>query len=252
MDELDWYPMSAITGLRYNSSSGLVAFSCDDLSIRVLDLETRKIVREFWGCIGQVNDFTFSDDGRWIIAASMDAVIRVWDLPTGHLIDIYRLSSTCTALAMSATGEFLATAHADGVGVNLWSNMSLFAPISTRQVVDEDTITGIDGPIVSGEGGAEPVEAAFAAFAESYQEQDDALGSVLSSSLLDRDMVTMSTIPRSKWQTLLHLGVIRVSTPASFYPDSYSPIAAGVQQTKATLESPAEGAILSPSTSREA
>lgn len=48
IDELDWHPMAAITGLRYNKASELVAFSCDDLSIRVIDLETRKLVREFW------------------------------------------------------------------------------------------------------------------------------------------------------------------------------------------------------------
>jgi WD40 repeat protein len=60
---------------RYSKASELVAFSCDDLSIRVIDLETRKLVREFWGCVGQVNDFIFSNDGRWIVAASMDSVV---------------------------------------------------------------------------------------------------------------------------------------------------------------------------------
>ena len=230
VDELNWHPMSAITGLRYNSASGLVAFSCDDLSIRVLDLETKKVVREFWGCIGQVNDFTFSSDGRWIIAASMDAAVRVWDLPTGHLIDIFRLPSTCVSLAMSATGEFLATAHADGIGINLWSNMSLFAPVSAEHV-DEDSITDIRTPILSGEDGAGPVEAAFS----EYHQEQDPVGPVLSNSQLDKDMVTLSTIPRSKWQTLLHLETIRVSVHF-FSPHCLSHCCSlfllGVQQTK--------------------
>ncbi|KAE8144346.1 Utp21 specific WD40 associated putative domain-containing protein [Aspergillus avenaceus] len=204
IDELDWYPMTAINGLRYNSSSGLVAFSCDDLSIRVVDIETRKVVREFWGCVGQVNDFAFSFDGRWIIAASMDSIIRVWDLPTGHLIDLFRLPSTCTSLAMSSTGEYLATVHADGQGINLWSNKSLFLPISTHNV-DENSITDVVIPTISGENGVGTIESAFS----DDHLPDEAEGPVLSAEQLSEDMVTLSVVPRSRWQTMLHLDVIK-------------------------------------------
>ena len=58
--------------------------------------------------------------GRWIVASSSDSVIRVWDLPTGHLIDAIRTPSMCRALAFSSTGEYLATAHAGEIGVNVW------------------------------------------------------------------------------------------------------------------------------------
>lgn len=204
--------MSAITGLRYNSTSGLVALSCDDLSIRVLDIETRKVVREFWGCVGQINDFAFSNDGRWIIAASMDSAIRVWDLPTGHLIDIFRAPGTCTALAMSPTGEFLATAHADAVGINLWSNRSLFAPVPAKHV-DEASITDICSPIVSGESIAGPIDAAFS---ETCQDEEEE-GPVLSTGQLSKEMVTLSVVPKSRWQTLLYLDIIKVSFPPSSY-----------------------------------
>ncbi|OAX83053.1 hypothetical protein ACJ72_02599 [Emergomyces africanus] len=162
LHELDWHPMCSVTGLRHNSSSDLVALSCDDLSIRVIDIETRKLVRELWGAIGQINDFCISNDSRWIIAASMDSVIRVWDLPTGHLIDAFRLANTCTALSMSVTGEFLATAHADGVGVNIWNNRSLFTHVPTKHI-DEDAIMEVRAPTASGEGGAAILEAAFEA-----------------------------------------------------------------------------------------
>lgn len=197
--------MAGITGLRYNSTNELVAFSCDDLSIRVVDIETKKVVREFWGCVGQVNDFAFSPDGRWIIAASMDSIIRVWDLPTGHLIDLFRIPSTCTALSMSSTGEFLATAHADGLGINLWSNRSLFVPVSTRNV-DESEVVNVNAPTISGHGGIGTIEAAFS---ENHTPSETE-GPVLSTEQLSRDMVTLSVVPRSKWQTLLHLDLIKV------------------------------------------
>jgi U3 small nucleolar RNA-associated protein 21 len=100
--------------------SELLAVSCDDTCIRLLDVETKKVVRELWGCEGKISDFCFSNDGRWIVAASMDSVIRIWDLPTGHLIDGVRTKSIVTALSFAGSGEFLATAHVGSVGINLW------------------------------------------------------------------------------------------------------------------------------------
>lgn len=248
--------MAAVTGLRYSKTSELVAFSCDDLSIRVVDLETRKLVREFWGCVGQVNDFIFSNDGRWIIAASMDSVLRVWDLPTGHLIDIFRVSSTCVALAMPSTGEFLATAHAGSIGISLWSNRSHFMPISTKNL-GEDVIQDVSVPTTSGESGAGLVEAAFL----NEPEEDEAEGPVLASEQLQRDMVTLSLVPKSRWQALLHLDSIRVC----FSPDScsfsfpaclrYFPVFiptfaltgyVGTQSTQGSASGPREGAVLPP------
>ncbi|GKZ39454.1 hypothetical protein AbraIFM66950_000334 [Aspergillus brasiliensis] len=204
VDQLDWYPMTAIIGLRSNHTNELVAFSCDDLSIRVVDVETKKVIREFWGCVGQINDLTFSTDGRWIIAASMDSTVRVWDLPTGHLIDVFRVSSTCTSLAMSSTGEFLATAHADGVGISLWSNKSLFVPISTRNV-DENAMSNICIPTSSNDGCPGVIEAAFS----DDLDEAEVDGPLPSIEQLNGDMVTLSVVPKSKWQTLLQLNLIK-------------------------------------------
>lgn len=198
--ELDWYPMTAITAVRYHRPSDLIALSCDDLSIRVVDIETRKLVRELWGCVGHVSDFCFSNDGRWIIAASMDSVIRVWDLPTGHLIDAVRIEGACTAIAFSTTGEFLATAHADGPGINIWTNRSLFTHVSTRHI-DEAEIAPTALPTSSGERGEGPLAAAFES--ESVDDWTDDIAPS-STDQLSQDMTTLSLVPRSRWQTLLH------------------------------------------------
>lgn len=204
--ELDWHPMTAITASRIHRQNDLIALSCDDLSIRVIDCETRKLVRELWGCIGQITDFCFSDDGRWVIAASMDSVVRVWDLPTGHLIDAIRVPGLCTALAFSPTGEFLATAHADSIGVNIWSNRSLFTHVAARQI-DEDAIETAKLPTSSGQGGESLLAAAF----EADQPDGERLADDSAPSALDQlstDMTTLSLVPRSRWQTLLHLETI--------------------------------------------
>ncbi|KAJ9235602.1 hypothetical protein DTO271D3_2606 [Paecilomyces variotii] len=248
INELDWHPMTAIVGLRYSNASDLVAFSCDDLSIRVVDIETMKVVREFWGCIGQINDFCFSNDGRWIVAASMDSIIRIWDLPTGHLIDAFRVASTCTSLSFSSTGEFLATAHADGVGINLWSNRSLFAHIPTRHI-DEDDIAEIAAPTASGENGAGTIEAAF----DDNNGDEEREGPVLSFEQLSQEMMTLSVVPRSRWQTLLHLDVIKERNKPKEAPKApekapfFLPSLLGKDDTNAAVEGAENGKAGKPS-----
>lgn len=49
--------MTTVTGMRYHQPSDLIALSCDDSSIRVIDIETKKLVRELFGCKGAVTDF---------------------------------------------------------------------------------------------------------------------------------------------------------------------------------------------------
>lgn len=205
LHEVNWAPMTAITGCRYHSASDLVAFSCDDGSIRVVDIETKQTIREFWGCQGKINDYTFSNDGRWIVAASQDSLIRVWDLPTSHLIDAIRLVRPCTALAFSVTGEYLAAASEGELGVNIWNNKSLYTHVPTRQI-SESTIAQVSGPTASGDGGQGVLEAAFED--EDVVEDDDQIAAP-SLDQLSADMMTLSLVPRSRWQNLLHLDLIK-------------------------------------------
>lgn len=205
VDELDWYPMSGVTGIRYHAASDLIALACDDKSIRVVDIETKKTIREFWGCKQAINDFCFSNDGRWIIAAAQDCIIRIWDLPTGHLIDAIRMGRPCTALAFSGTGEFLATACDNEIGVSIWSNKTLFKHVPTRHI-SEDEIAEVDCPTASGEGGQGPIEGAF----DEDEEQKDETALLQSAEQLSDEMMTLSLVPKSRWQTLLHLDLIKV------------------------------------------
>jgi len=60
---------------------------------------------------------------------------------------------------------------------------------------------------VSGEDGALPVDAAFDQGDE--DEETDAIGGVSSVDQLSQDMLTLSIVPKSRWQTLLHLDIIK-------------------------------------------
>lgn len=210
LEQIDWAPMTKVTGCRYHAANDLIAFSCDDHSIRVVDIETKKTIREFWGCQGAINDFCFSNDGRWVLAASQDSILRVWDLPTSHLIDAFRLETPCTALAFSGTGEYLAASNEGQLGVNIWTNRAVFKHVPTRQISEREigqvTTTG---PTTSGEGGQGLVEAAFAGADDDDDDADEDGVTAPSLDQLSADMMTLSLVPKSRWQTLLHLDLIK-------------------------------------------
>lgn len=206
--EIDWYPMTKILDLRYHRNSDLIALSCDDGSLRIVDIETKKLVRELWPSQSHAElhiiDYVFSSDGRWIIAAASDSTVRVWDLPTGHLIDAMKLPAQCTAVSFSPSGEYLATALDGEVGIHIWTNRTLFTHVSTRQIT-EDEVATMSAPTASGEGGSALVDAA--AEEEPEEEEDETTVPVMDQ--LSAGITTLSLVPRSRWQTLLHLDIIR-------------------------------------------
>jgi len=204
LHELDW-TLTSTRAMRYHRPSDLIALSCDDGSIRVIDIDTRKLVRELWGAKGSILDFTFSNDGRWIVSCSADSVIRVHDLATGHLIEALRFRSQPVALAFSTTGEYLATAHQDTVGVHIWTNRTLFGHVPTRRI-NPDDIIDMDAPSISADGTVSILDSALT------KNPDDASNPDTPASTIDQlssDLLTLSLVPKPRWQTLLHLDTIR-------------------------------------------
>lgn len=205
--ELSWFPVT-IHKMQYHRASDLIALSCTDGCLRLVDITTRKLVRELPSA-SDIVDFTFSNDGRWIIAASLDSTVRIWDLLTGHLIDGMKFRDPITAIAFSNTGEHLATAQTNNVGVQIWTNRSLFTHVSTRQI-SEAEIPFVDAPTVSGEGGQGLIAAANEFEEEVDEEAEngaDAAGDALDQ--LTADLTTLSLVPKSRWQNLFHLDLVR-------------------------------------------
>ena len=218
--QLDWSGSTGISSIRFHRGSGLAACVCTDGCVRVVDISTYKLIRELWPSRPQlpelqttrISDCCFSNDGHWI-AASMDQIVLLWDLPTGHLIDAFKLKARCTNLAFSPTGEFLATTTADSVGVDVWSNRSLFAHVSTphitaAELADILTADRAQAPTASGEGGQNLI--AETSIEEEEQDDDDLLQYTEPNvDDLSSDLLSLSLVPRSRWQNLLHLDLIR-------------------------------------------
>uniref|UniRef100_A0A8C0KM54 WD repeat domain 36 n=1 Tax=Canis lupus dingo TaxID=286419 RepID=A0A8C0KM54_CANLU len=181
--------------------SGILGLALDDFSICVLDIETRKIVREFSGHQGQINDLAFSPDGRWLISASMDCSVRTWDLPSGCLIDSFLVDSAPLNVTMSPTGDFLATSHVDHLGIYLWSNISLYSVVSLRPLPTDYVPLVV---MLPGTCQNEDVE-----FSEETIEPSDEMIEYDSPEQLNEQLVTLSLLPESRWKNLLNLDVIK-------------------------------------------
>ncbi|KAJ7174015.1 Utp21 specific WD40 associated putative domain-containing protein [Mycena crocata] len=195
-------PSTAVSILLHRDS-GLLAVICDDMVVRVVDVETRRVVRELGGFRGRVLDITFSPDSRWLVTTSLDSVIRTFDVPTGRLIDAFRTASVATTLSFSPTNDFLATAHVDSVGVYLWANRAQYAEVSFQSVSDDD-IADVKLPSMQGVAEDEALDALSA-----LTVQDTPDDPFSTPPQLDGDLITLTLLPRSRWQTLLNLEVIQ-------------------------------------------
>lgn len=139
-----------VTALVLQRDSNLLAVSCAGPDrVLLVDIETRRVVRDLRGFPARIVDVAFSPDSRWVIACSADSAVRTFDVPSGSLVDAFRTESLPTSLAFSPTGDFLATAHAGSVGVYLWANKAQFSEVALR-AIEEGDVGEIAMPTVQG------------------------------------------------------------------------------------------------------
>lgn len=81
-----------------HKESGIIGIGLDNFAIYVLDSETKTIIRKFHGHTAKLNDIAFSPDSRWLISASMDSTIKVWDIPSSYMIDHFKVSETISKM----------------------------------------------------------------------------------------------------------------------------------------------------------
>ncbi|KAM0791653.1 hypothetical protein ACM66B_006089 [Microbotryomycetes sp. NB124-2] len=195
---------ASVAAIHLQRENNLMAAVCDDLVVRIVDIETRKVVRELSGPRGQILDIAFSPDSRWLITTSQDSIVRTFDIPTGQLIDAFKVPSIATSLSFSPTADFLATCHVDSLGVHLWANRAQFAEVPFRAISEDDleetalpTVQGVED---------EEVDALVEMVAPTKWQD---LQPYTTPDQLSDDLLTLSLMPRSRWQTLLNLETIK-------------------------------------------
>lgn len=194
---------------RGHRESSMLCVALEDFSVFVIDYDTKNIVRKFIGHSAPITDACFSPDSRWLITSSMDCTIRTWDIPSSYLIDQFKMSQPCISMTMSPTGDFLATAHVDFLGVYLWANKTLYEHISLRAVNPDAEPVKMELPNMTH---FEYKNDVVSLLERVKIEEDD--GELIKSDYksppnIDDDLITMSTLAEARWKNLLSLDIIK-------------------------------------------
>lgn len=207
-----------IAQLEIARESELLAAACDDFVVRVYDMMTRKLVRRLAGHTAQISDMCFSRDGRRLVSASVDATVRVWDLPTGACVDWLRFKRPVTGLTLSHTGEYLCTSHVDRLGLYMWADRSFFqtvdlcssGPPTTPCDLDEPTVLTEIGELSLENGDDSGRKAEDAVLTRVPQaSEEEGLSDPLAISPKEEGLITLAMLPRAHWQTLFQLELIK-------------------------------------------
>ncbi|KAK6143173.1 hypothetical protein DH2020_023521 [Rehmannia glutinosa] len=202
-----WEIGSSLVKIVYHRYNGLLATVADDLVIRLFDVVAMRMVRKFEGHSDRITDVCFSEDGKWLLTSSMDGTFRIWDVILARQIDAIHVDVSVTALSLSPNMDVLATTHVDQNGVYLWVNQAMFsAPTKADTYGSGKEIVSVNLPSVSSKGNSsdDNIEKAKV----NPQEMQDAP----QSPVLDQqipDLVTLSLLPKSQWQSLINLDIIK-------------------------------------------
>ncbi|XP_063634058.1 WD repeat-containing protein 36 [Cydia splendana] len=191
----------SVSFTKCHRESALLALANEDFTITLVDIDTMNIVRRFEGHKGKINDIGFDSQSRWLFSASMDCTLCTWDIPSGHLVDIFSLEQPVTCLSMSPTGDYLATTHVGQLGVFLWANRLLYEKVFLKPIDRANMeVPKIKLPsTVPEKPSIEDIGTIDIGDEAEY----------MSPSQISSELITLSSQPTSKWLNLLHLDVVK-------------------------------------------
>ncbi|KAG0493288.1 hypothetical protein HPP92_004282 [Vanilla planifolia] len=205
-----WKVGQPLTKIVFQRTNGLLATAADDMVLRLFDITTLRMVRQFEGHTDRITDLCFSDDGKWLLSSGMDGSLRIWDVVLARQIDALSVDASITAISLSPAMDILATSHVDHNGVYLWFNSTLFTGSSNIDNASGNQLRNVQMPSVSSRQGREN--------GEEKEESLDTFGNNCyisetfgASHFKDEipELVTLSLLPKSHWQSLTNLDVIK-------------------------------------------
>ncbi|XVE80675.1 hypothetical protein DITRI_Ditri14bG0157500 [Diplodiscus trichospermus] len=203
-----WDIGCAVVKIVYNRLNGLLATVTDDLVIRLYDVVALRMVRKFEGHTDRITDLCFSEDGKWLLSSSMDGSLRIWDVVLSRQIDAIHVDVSVTALSLSPNMDVLATTHVDQNGIYLWVNQSIFSGASNvGSFASGKEIVNVMLPSTSSMEGYQ-IEDSEEPTVDNTVSKD----ALVSATFIKQipELVTLSLLPKSQWQSLINLDIIKV------------------------------------------
>jgi len=193
-----------LSSMKLNRESGLLALAMEDFTIRIVDIDTRSLVRKFPGHKSSINDIAFSADSRWLVSVSMDKTGRVWDLPTGQCVDYMEFDTPATSVDLSPASDMMATSHVGDLGIYLWINKTLYDHITLAPVSKKAKPAKLSLP------GNHLDDTKNAIQEDDMKMETDEPEEVFASpEQISADLITLANLPGSRWLNLLSLDIIK-------------------------------------------
>ncbi|KAJ3087296.1 hypothetical protein HK100_008407 [Physocladia obscura] len=187
---------TSISTLAFHKESNIAAVACDDLCIRIVDIEFGKTVRELWGHHNRILDLSLSPDSRWLVSSGLDGSIKLWDIPTSGIAGSLKVDPA-TSVSFSIDGNYIASSHVNSRGVVLWANTALFDVASSAVPIDLSVVPNED----------DEDEIIIASREEINSDYED----------VNEDLIKLSSLPLSRVQLLLNLESIQVLLVSYFF-----------------------------------
>ncbi|GJN38938.1 hypothetical protein PR202_gb28020 [Eleusine coracana subsp. coracana] len=196
----------SVTKISYHRANGLLATVADDMVLLLFDTVSMKMVRRFEGHTDRITDLCFSEDGKWLLSSSMDGTLRIWDISLAKQIDAMAVDVSITSLSMSPNMDVLATTHVDQNGVYLWVNQALFsASMNVDNYASGKHVRNVRLPTVSSTEISEEEQV--------HNSGDSKHSNVEPFVIMNHqipNLITLSLLPKSQWQSLTNLDIIKV------------------------------------------
>lgn len=107
---------AAVTALAFDYAGQYLAagiYNNQGISVRIWNFETQEKIFDLQGHHDRINAVAFSPDGSWLVSASDDCTIRVWNVLSGSLVVARQFDAAIQSLAFSADGTHLYTGNAN-------------------------------------------------------------------------------------------------------------------------------------------
>ncbi len=96
------------------NATGQTLVGVSQATIYLWDVASGKIMQQLQGHTGNVEQANFSPNGQWLVSASRDRTVRIWEVTSGKLIHTLSHREPVSSARFSPNGNLLVTASWDG------------------------------------------------------------------------------------------------------------------------------------------